>query len=59
MTKEKIDKMAKDAAEWVSSEEGRAAIEEAARKAEETIEDLREARKISWWKLFEPYGGAL
>ena len=56
MTESELEQLGKDAAEWVASPEGQAAIEEGLARARETTAALEEARKIPWWKMFEPFG---
>ena len=49
-----LEKLQEKLSEWVGSEEGQRAIQEAMRLANETTKALKEARRIDWRRLHEP-----
>ena len=55
MTVEKARELAKQAREWVLSEEGQQRIREAAARAEKTIAELDNDQKVELHKLSEPF----
>jgi hypothetical protein len=55
MTAEKAKELAKQAREWLVSEEGRQLLQAAAVRAEETISQLENDQKVEPHKLSEPF----
>lgn len=53
-TDSELQILARRAAEWAASPEGQAAIEASLRRAEETIRQFNEARKVDWRDLHRP-----
>jgi hypothetical protein len=48
------DKLAREAAEWIESEEGQRCLREARTRGAQTVEYLRKAREIDPAKMEEP-----
>ena len=48
--------MAKKIVDWLNTEEGKKAMEDAMRCADEAIAELRKARRIDWRTLHTPFG---
>ena len=51
---DEIKVLVEKAAKWAESEEGRAKLQDAMRKAKETIEWLEKERKLTWEQLNTP-----
>ena len=52
---EKARELARQARDWVSTAEGQKGLREAAARAEETTNELEEARRVDPQKLSEPF----
>ena len=47
--------LAQKAIAWAGTPEGQKELQEAGRRAEETMRQYREAIKVPWKKLYEPF----
>ena len=54
LTANDIKNIAEKANAWISSEEGQTAIKKALEKADQTIQELEQRRRVSWEDLHRP-----